>query len=353
VRSTLSTIFIALFILTACGNQTDQASKTEDEVQADIEPIATVEIDNAYYEIDEELLHFAQDFPNVASSTSAKPLWQAIMCEIFNTPCQWDSGPFWVERFYQPEYSYPYREEFLNFMSSHNVATGTHDAYLSLIDGSSDIILVARPPSKDELGMADLNGVELDIQPVALDAFVFIVNVHNPVDNLSLEQIRGMYSGEITNWKEVGGPDEEIQVYQRNDNSGSQELMKSLVMKDLAMIDAPDDMVLFSMTGPYSVLSSGSSYVDSGDVNGIAYSVYFYAQNIAPHDDIEFIAIDGVEPTTATIANGRYPLAAEVYLVIRDDMPKDSIPVQLRDWLLTNHGQFAVSQSGYVRVPNE
>lgn len=350
MRINLALAFITLFVLAACNEQTNN---TEVGIQETATPVATIGFDITHYEIDPEISEIAENFPNVANSTSAQPLWQAIMCSMFNMPCHWDSFPAWTERFYQPEQSHPYSEEFLDFMSKHIVATGTHDAYLSLIDGRSDIILVARQPSEDELNVAKAKSVGLDIQPVALDAFVFIVNVHNSVDDLSLKQIRGMYTGDITNWSEVGGSDKAIQIYQRNDNSGSQELMKSLVMRELPMIDAPEDMVLFGMTGPYSVLSSGHPGVDGGDSNGIAYTVYFYAKNIAQHDDIEFIAIDGVEPTQATIANGRYPLTTEVYVVVREDEATDSTAVQLRDWLLSDKGWYPIQESGYVPLPKE
>jgi phosphate transport system substrate-binding protein len=110
---------------------------------------------------------------------------------------------------------------------------GTHSAYLNLINGEADLILVARSPSMMEFELAQLSGVEFDIRPVALDAFVFIANENNPVDGLSLDEIQRIYTGELTNWDQVGGPEGEIHPYQRDEQSGSQQLMLSLVMKGL------------------------------------------------------------------------------------------------------------------------
>jgi phosphate transport system substrate-binding protein len=76
---------------------------------------------------------------------------------------------------------------------------GTHSAYLNLINNEADLILVARSPSMEELELARLSGVDLDVQPVALDAFIFIANEDNPVDSLSLDEIQRIYTGELTN----------------------------------------------------------------------------------------------------------------------------------------------------------
>lgn len=204
--------------------------------------------------------------------------------------------------------------------------------------------------SGDEIELAERESVDLEIVPVALDAFVFIVNTQNPVDNLSLDQVRGIYSGEITNWNELGWSNNEITAYQRNENSGSQELMENLVMKDISMIESFGNLVLDSMEGPYSAIG-GSSYNDD-DIYGIAYSVYFYAMNMIyiPGNNIETIGINMVEPTTFSIQDKSYPLTTEVYAVIRKEEPENSIPRQLRDWILSTSGSSAIRSCGYVPI---
>ena len=100
-------------------------------------------------------------------------------------------------------------------------ASGTHTAYLNLIDGNADLILVARDPSQDEKEVAAHAGVRLDFRPVTLDVLVFIVNQENPETGLTTEQIQDIYTGKLTHLQEIGSQASEIHHYQRDENSGS------------------------------------------------------------------------------------------------------------------------------------
>jgi phosphate transport system substrate-binding protein len=192
--------------------------------------------------------------------------------------------------------------------------------------------------------LAKRNQADLEVRPVALDAFVLLLNSENPVTQLSINEIRGIYSGRIANWNEIGngGPDAEIHPFQRNRNSGSQELMQNLVMKELQMMQVPDMMVGTSMAQPFTQLDE--------DPYGIGYTVYFYQEHMAPAARVKACAVNGVLPAPATIADGSYPLATEVYVVIRDDLPANSSARRLRDWLLSPAGQAIVKQCAYVAV---
>ena len=106
----------------------------------------------------------------------------------------------------------------------------THNAYVNLINGNADLILVTYP-SEDEKKLAEQQGIELEIVPIVKEAFVFFVNKNNPVENLTLNQIQDIYSGKIKNWSEVGGSNNNILAFQRPENSGSQTGMLELVMK--------------------------------------------------------------------------------------------------------------------------
>jgi phosphate transport system substrate-binding protein len=183
---------------------------------------------------------------------------------------------------------------------------------------------------------------------VALDAFVFLVSTQNSVDDLSVETIRDIYTGKVTRWGELGasigegGADgDPISAYSRNPNSGSQELMETLVMRGATMIEAPD-MMLPSMMGPLSAIA--------GDASGIGYSVYYYATFMLPTEGVKLIGVDGVSPTSANIADRSYALTTEVYAVIREGLPDDHSALLLRDWLLGTGGQTVVEESGYVPV---
>jgi phosphate transport system substrate-binding protein len=281
-----------------------------------------------------------QDYPRVDGSTSTLPLQVVIACTLYDVPFHWEIGQSLVARI-APNYDYVGDEDTLEFIN-HLQHTNTNNAYLNLIDKRVDLILVARLPSESELAAAEKQGVVLDARPVALDAFVFLLNMENPIDELTLDAIRSIYSGEVTHWADLGleeFPDGAIEPYQRDPDSGSQELMRMFVMGDLPIIDAPD-MVISTMAGIMNAIGI--------EPLSIGYSVYFYAVNIFPDPNVKLAAIDGVAPNSDTIAARTYPLVSEVYVVTRADQPPDSTAALLRDWLPTAHGQTTVAASGYV-----
>ncbi len=331
----LGLALLAIPILTSCGSPATPEYTPAPSLLS-IQPTSTSQLPDPTPDLNQFTV---TNYPLVDGSTSTAPLQVLIACQILETECEWVEGmPFETGRRIMPVFEadpIPAEAEFI-FGLWHS---GTHGSYMNLIERNTDMILVAREPSEDELLSAGLGGVTLDVQPVALDAFVFLVHADNPIDSLSIPEIRSIYTGETTNWAELGNPDAEIHPYLRNPNSGSQELMEDLVMQGLTMIDAPD-MILESMMGPFNAIST--------DPQGIGYSVYYYAQNIFPNEAVQMIAVDGVYPSSETIAEGEYPLSTEVYVVIRADTPPDSPARQLRDWLLTEAGQVVVAASGYV-----
>lgn len=218
----------------------------------------------------------------------------------------------------------------------------THNAYVKLIDGDVDLILVTEP-SEDALELAEENDVELEVIKVVNEGFVFFINSTNSVKSLTLEQIQDIYAGEITNWKEVGGEDEEIIAYQRPVNSGSQTGMLSLVMKDKKIADAPTENIAMEMTDIIDVVSDYEN--NSG---AIGYSYYYYANTMYLSDDIELLAVDGVKPNNDTIKEGEYPIQTAYYIVIRKDEPENSKTRELVEAMLSTRGQLAAENAGYV-----
>jgi phosphate transport system substrate-binding protein len=152
--------------------------------------------------------------------------------------------------------------------------SGTDNAYVNLIDGGADVLLVYEP-SPDTLDYAEGQGVELEMAPIGKDALVFLVNVKNPVLSLTEEQLVDIYSGKITNWKDVGGQDGEIRAYQRQLLSGSQTMMNKLVMKGTPMAEAPADYVI----GEMGTLVDAVAVYDGAE-NAIGYNVYFYVSRM-------------------------------------------------------------------------
>lgn len=315
-KSILSTIAILLtaILISACGETT--VIELESIAQADINFIE------------------AENFPNIDGSTSTAPISSMIVCQTLRVECSWMEFPDGSKILAVDLRDYDGESPPI----SH---TGTHNAYLNLIDQKSDLVLVARLPSAEEQLLAMSSGTQLIAEAIALDAFVFIVNEDNPVEQITSDNIRSIYSGEITNWEELGGSARPIQAYQRNDQSGSQELMQDLVMQGVPMVALPD-LILPTMIAPF--------YAVSEDIDGISYSVYYYEENMAPNERIKLIAVDGIQPTPQNIGDQSYPYTTQVYAVIRGDLPTDSSAYILRDWLISPDGQRLIEGSGYIPI---
>jgi phosphate transport system substrate-binding protein len=218
-----------------------------------------------------------------------------------------------------------------------------------LIEGRSDIGLLARPPSSAELELSRAKSVDLEFTPCALDAFVFLVNKANPVRNLTRKQIQDIYSGKITTWESVGGSGR-ITAYQREENSGSQQLMNKLVMKDVPLYDPKD-----YKDGPQLIgqIMSSTFLSLTSDEHAIGYSVYYYEHFMSGSPRTRTIAVDGVEPNSETIGKRKYPYLCEVLVVTRKGLGHDAPAAKLRAWLLSPEGQSVVRASGYVPLVSD
>jgi phosphate transport system substrate-binding protein len=277
------------------------------------------------------------NYPKVDGSTSTEPLNILIACKLLGIRHEWhmDSDRIWRIRPILNSY-----ENFVNFWRIINTSQ-TNQSFINLINKEADIILTARKNSLDEKTYANARGASLIETPIALDAFVFIVNPANPINTLTIEQIQGIYTGKITNWKELGGNDAQIYPYVRNPNSGSQELMETLVMRDMNMADLPiSHEIIFSMGGVFE-------YVQS-NINAISYTVFFYKENILRDLNTKSIAIEGIIPSKENIINSSYPLVTEVFAVIRSDLDRLSMAYKLYEFLQTELGKQVINESGYI-----
>ncbi len=218
----------------------------------------------------------------------------------------------------------------------------THNAYVNLIDGQADLILVTEP-SADELKLAADRKIELEVIPIVKEAFVFLVNKDNPVNIITQKQIQEIYQGLITNWKTLGGPDKAIIAYQRPDNSGSQTLMQAMVMKGLKLAPAPTELKPEEMSG---LIEKIAAY-DNSD-RAIGYSVFYYANSMYSKETIKFIQVDGIEPNNQTISSGTYPYTSAYYAVLKKSEPAESNARKLLAWILSAEGQKLAETSGYV-----
>lgn len=219
----------------------------------------------------------------------------------------------------------------------------THNAYVNLINGNADLILVTYP-SEDEQKLAKNNNVELEIVPIVKEAFVFFVNKENPVENLTLSQIQNIYSGKTKNWKDVGGDDSKIIAYQRPENSGSQSGMLELVMKNVKMMKPTTETISQSMADIIDVISD----YDNGKT-AIGYSYYYYATTMYTNDTMKLLSVNGIKPTYENIQTGLYDIQTAYYAVIRKDEPENSNARKLLNAMKSSRGQNVAKEAGYVQ----
>ena len=240
----------------------------------------------------------------------------------------------------------------------------TTESYRQLMQGDADLLIAAEPNAAvfDEMEEA---GFEVQMEPLATDALVFMVNEDNPVDSLTTEQLRGIYSGEITNWSEVGGADLEIVPFQRNAESGSQVLMEKLVMDGTEMTEPPEGYMIASMGGLMdavkeydnssnaigcdSSLVTGESLPLTGD-NVIGFGFWSECSLLGLADGYRIIAVDGVEPTAQSISSGEYTLGLDVLAGVDSGAAEDSAERTLWLWLQGSVGQAFISSQGYLEA---
>ena len=227
--------------------------------------------------------------------------------------------------------------------------SGTTEAYQRLIQGRTDMIFVAGP-SEDQLAKAEAAGVELHLTPIGREAFVFFVNSNNEVDELTVEQIQGIYSGKITSWKEVGGSNKKIRPFQRAENSGSQTALERL-MGDIPIIEPEKRDRIAGMGGIIKEVASYKNYD-----NAIGFSFRFYSTEMVKNGDIKLLALDGVEPSKETIRDGSYPISNNFYAVTAAPVGEPA-PQQTDDtlgaflnWILSDQGQELIEKTGYVAL---
>lgn len=218
----------------------------------------------------------------------------------------------------------------------------TVGGYKLLGERQTDIFFGAYP-SEGQIEEAKYHGTEFVYTPIGYEAFVFFVHKDNPIDNLTSEQIRAIYAGEITNWSEVGGKNEKIAAYQRNEGSGSQSMLKRF-MGEKEIMEAPTEMVNDLMSG---IVEKVSDYRSKS--NSIGFSFRYYLEGIIKNPDIKIISIDGVAPTVENIKNGTYPITVPLYAVTWKGNNNENVE-KLLEWVLSEEGQYIIEKTGYVGI---
>ena len=223
------------------------------------------------------------------------------------------------------------------------ICTNTPNAYNAIITGECDIIFVAGPSEKQKQAAKDA-GAELVFTPIGREAFVFLTGKTNPIDGLTYQQLKNIYSGKTAKWKTLGWDGGgNIIAFQRPEGSGSQTGLQNIMggLPTQKPQPLPDD----SLVGSGSLMNQ-VSVEWNGVQPAIGYSYRYYAISMYPNPDAKLMKINGVYPSNATIADGSYPFASEFYAVT-NGQPEGNVK-ELIDWILTDEGQYLIEQTGYA-----
>lgn len=218
----------------------------------------------------------------------------------------------------------------------------TSEAYYKIVTGEADIIFVAGP-SKEQEDFAKESGVELVYTPIGKEAFVFFVNSENPLDGLTLDEIRDIYSGKTKKWSEVGVSGlGKIRAFQREEGSGSQTALIKL-MGDVPLSEAPKEDVISGMGGIIKKTADYKNYK-----NAIGYSFRFYATEMVRNTSIKLLSVNGAYPSEENIRNGSYPVSSYFYAVTRKDASEST--KKLLSWLETPEAKELIEKTGYTPI---
>lgn len=218
------------------------------------------------------------------------------------------------------------------------VVSKTNGAFHQLSVNAVDIIFTAGPSDKQRAAFGD----ELEMTPIGKEGFVFFVHKSNPVNSMSIEELQKVYAGEITNWKEVGGRDQEIIAFQRPEGSGSQTGLQNM-MGNIEIMDPPTDQRVGGMGG---IIEKTSNYRNHR--NSIGFSYRYFATQMVEEHGIKLLNINGVKPDVSSIQSGDYPLTAKFYAITNGTNNPQVDP--FIDWILSTQGQKLIEKTGYVPI---
>jgi phosphate transport system substrate-binding protein len=213
---------------------------------------------------------------------------------------------------------------------------GSGTGIAALINGTVDLAQSSRPMKDDEkLKAAQSRGSEVVELAVALDGLAVFVNTANSVQHLTMAQVKDIFQGKVTNWKDVGGPDAVIVLYGRENSSGTYDYFREHVLEK-----GDFSPRVQTLQGTAAVINAVGH-----DKNGMGYGGIAYAKDVRPLG----IATDGthppVAPSEATVADGTYPLSRKLFFYYPQSAPERV--TKFAQWSLTPEAQALVTQVGY------
>lgn len=225
------------------------------------------------------------------------------------------------------------------YEKNHNVvlqitSNGSGTGAAAAINGTADLAMLSRDlkSAEKEQGLVQYN--------IGMDGIMAIVNNNTGVTNLTLAQLAGIFSGKITNWKDVGGNDAPVHVITREEGSGTRDGFEEALKKvdpDFVLADA-----VISQKSTNAVISA----VDN-TAGAIGYVSIGYTSSVK--DNTTICSVDGVEATEANVLDGTYVIQRNLVLATKGDAT--GVVKDLIDWILGTEGQNLLASVGFIALP--
>ncbi len=209
---------------------------------------------------------------------------------------------------------------------------GSGNGIKALIDGSTDIANSSREMKDEEIKLAEAKGTQIKEITVAYDMIVPVVHPSNTVNSITIDQLKAIYDGSITNWKALGGNDSAIIVISRDTSSGTYEVWHEMVMKKA---DVKKDALLQASNG--AIVSTVSQ-----NPKAIGYIGFGYM-----HQAVKPLKVNGVEGTIENGKSGAYPISRKLHMYINAKKPKEQT-LRFIDFILSPEGQALVKEAGFI-----
>ncbi len=213
--------------------------------------------------------------------------------------------------------------------------SGSGNGAKSLINNACQVADMSRFMKAKEFKAAVEKGINPVAHVVALDGIAIVLHPSNPVKELTVQQVRDIYLGKYKNWKELGGPDKRIVMISRDTNSGTFETFENLVMKKQKIAEGCEYV--------------GSNGAIRGRVQSTPAAVGYLGLGFLDRS-VKGLKIDGVYPTSRTIAGGKYPIARPLYMFTNGYPKMGSHLYRFVTIHLTREGQEIVKRIGFVPV---
>ena len=212
-------------------------------------------------------------------------------------------------------------------------ASASGDGINGLLEGSVDIAASSRPMNDREVRWCEEHGIEVRSHRIARDIIIPIVSPSNPVDGLTLRELRDIFIGRISDWKDVGGPQARINVVSRSFNSGTMDTFRALVLKTLRI--RPDARMLSS--------NAAVAHAVSRNRFAIGYIAGAYL-----NEGVKALKVDGVSGSPAAIEDGAYPLSRDLFLFTHRKPPE--AVTSFLQFILGPAGRNIMESEGFIPI---